>query len=189
MSTGKMPEMPDQPTSKAPTESAQAQTQGNPAPDASPQQAQAPAPQQPFDLASDMAGIIEAQADVIAQRLNYHTQMLFGVSAQGTDVVNGRNSTLILANALRNNADKQAISTLVNLGTAQWPQINDATLPFKTNSLVAGLLEGLVLDVVTQAYQNDPDRTKAARLLLNGYFQAANERLENTGTALTAPAK
>ena len=187
MSTGKMPETPDQTTSKAPTESAQAQTQANPALDASPQQA--PAPQQPFDLASDMAGIIEAQADVIAQRLNYHTQMLFGVSAQGTDVVNGRNSTLILANALRNNADKQAISTLVSLGTAQWPQINDATLPFKTNSLVAGLLEGLVLDVVSQAYQNDPDRTKAARLLLNGYFQAANERLENPSRALTAPAK
>lgn len=189
MSTGNMPEMPDQPTSKAPTQSAEAQTQANPQLDASPQQAQAPAPQQPFDLASDMAGIIEAQADVIAQRLNYHTQTLFGVSAQGVDVVNGRNSILILANALRNNADKQAISTLVNLGTAQMPQINDATLPFRTNSLVAGLLEGLVLDVVTQAYQNDPDRTKAARLLLNGYFQAANEHLENPGTALASPAK
>src|SRR4029079_16515541 len=142
MYTRHMRAIPDHPTSKAPTESAKAQTQGNPAPDASPQQA--PAPEQPFNLASDMAGIIEAQADVIAQRLNYHTQTLFGVSAQGTDVVNGRNSTLILANALRNNADKQAISTLVDLGTAQLPQINDATLPFKTNSLVAGLLEGLV---------------------------------------------
>lgn len=165
MSTGSKPNTPEQPTSQAPAQTA-------------------PATQAPFDLASDIAGIIEAQADVIAQRLAYHSQVLFGVSAQGVDVVNGRNSTLIVANALRNDAEKQAISTLVNLGTSQTPQINDATLPYHNNSLAAGLLEGLLLDVVAQAYQSNPDRTKEARLLLDGYFQAANERLENPTRAL-----
>jgi hypothetical protein len=77
----------------------------------------------------------------------------------------------------------------VNLGTAQRPQINDATLPFRTNNLVAGLLEGIVLDIVSKAYQSDPSRIEAARLLLNGYFQAANERLENPSRAIAAPAK
>lgn len=162
MSTGSKPNPPEQPTGQAPAQATQA----------------------PFDLASDIAGIIEAQADVIAQRLAYHSQVLFGVSAQGVDVVNGRNSTLIVANALRNDAEKQAISTLVNLGTSQTPQINDATLPYHNNSLAAGLLEGLLLDVVAQAYRNNLDRTKEARLLLDGYFQAANKRLENPTRAL-----
>ncbi|HST04210.1 MAG TPA: hypothetical protein VLQ48_05680 [Chloroflexia bacterium] len=181
MSTGHMPNPPDRPTRKVPEQAADAQAQADP-------QAQAPA-QPPFDLASDLASIIEAQADVIAQRLTYHNQMLFGVSAQAVDVVNARNSTLIVANALRNKADKQMISTLVDLGTAQRPQINDATLPFRHNGLTAGLLEGILLDVASMAYRDNPDRTKEARLLLNGYFQAANERIENPSRALAAPAQ
>jgi hypothetical protein len=181
MSTGKMPNPPDSLTGKVPAQAAEAQAQADP-------QAEASA-QQPFDLASDLASIIEAQADVIAQRLVYHSQVQFGVSAQGVDVVNARNSTLIVANALRNKADKQMISTLVDLGTAQRPQINDATLPFRNNGLTAGLLEGLLLDVATQAYRDNPDRTKEAKLLLNGYFQAANERIENPSTALATPAQ
>jgi hypothetical protein len=174
MTTGNMPNPPDRLTNQAPTEAAQAQTQ--PTPDGQ--------EQVPFDLAADIARIIAEQADVLAQRLNYHSQLLFGVSAHGVDVVNARNGVVVVANALHNRSDNAAVAALVNLGTPQNPQINDATLPFKNNSQVAGLLEGLILDTVVQAYRDDPARQREARLLLENYWQAANEQLHSRSRAL-----
>jgi hypothetical protein len=175
-----MPNPPDRPTNAAPAEAAEATTQPT---EAAPADGQS---QPPFDLAEDIAGIITEQADVLAQRLAYHTQLLFGVSAHGVDVVNGRNSVMVAANALRNRSQTLAVGALVNLGTPQNAQINDGTLPFKNNSQVAGLLEGLILDAVTQAYRDDPARQQEARLLLDGYWQAANEQLQSRSRGLSA---
>ncbi|MGA7732565.1 MAG: hypothetical protein WCD37_14995 [Chloroflexia bacterium] len=175
MTTGNMPNPPDRLTSMAPTEGARAQTQTEP---------EAGEPQQPLDLAGDIARIITEQADVLAQRLVYHTQLLFGVSAMAVDIVNARNSVLVVANAVRNRSEKQAVGTLVNVGTPQNAQINDGTLPFKNNSQVAGLLEGLILDTVSQAYRDDPARQREARLLLDTYSQSANEQLQGQSSAL-----
>src|SRR4051794_21177353 len=119
MSTGHTPNPPDRLTNRAPEPATPA------IPDATAPQAE---PQQPFNLAEDIARILTEQADVLAQRLVYHTQTMFGVGATGVDVVNARNSVLVVANALRNRSENVAVSTLVGLGTAQNAQINDATL-------------------------------------------------------------
>lgn len=176
MSTGNTPNPPDRPTNQAPEPATPAVS------DATGPQAE---PQQPFNLAEDIARILTEQADVLAQRLVYHTQTMFGVGATGVDVVNARNSVLVVAHALRNRSESGAVSTLVGLGTAQNAQINDATLPFQNNSQVAGLLEGLILDTAQQAYRDDPARLREARLLLDSYSQAANEHLQRQSRALT----
>lgn len=142
------------------------------------------APQPAVDLADDLAGIISNQADVLAQRLVYHCQTLFGVGAMSVDYVNAKNSVLVIANALRNKSEKVAVQTLTRLGTAQNPQINDSTLPFKNNSQVAGLLEGLLMDAAMQAYADYPGKQKEARLLLDSYAQAANEQMQRQSRAL-----
>lgn len=140
--------------------------------------------QTPFDLAEDLAGIISGQADVLAQRLVYHCQTMFGVGAMSVDIVNAKNSVLVFANSLRNKSDKLAVGTLTRLGTGQNAQINDGTLPFKNNSQVAGLLEGLLLDAAMTAYRDDAGKQKEARLLLDSYSQAANEHLQRQSRAL-----
>ncbi len=175
MTTGTTPNSPDRPTNQAPPDTAQPQA---PAPSADGQ------PQQPFDLPGDIARIITEQADVLAQRLAYHSQLLFGVGATGVDIVNARNSVMVVANALQKSSEDLAVDTLVSLGTPQNPQINDATLPFRNNSQVAGMLEGLILDTVSQAYSDALDRLRDARLLLDAYFQKANEQLQRRTRAL-----
>src|SRR5215213_9600763 len=169
MTTGNMPNPPDRLTNQAPTEGAQAQTQPGIEAEEAPTT---------FDLASDVANIIAGQVDVLAQRLVYHTQLMYGVGALGIDVVNARNSVVVFANALRNGTEQSAVRTLVSTGTAQNPQINDMTLPFKNSGQVAGLLEGLIIDAVMFAYRDDPARQLAARLLIDSYAQAANEQLQ-----------
>jgi hypothetical protein len=175
MTTGNMPNPPDRLTNQAPTEAAKAQTQ--PGIEAG----EAPTT---FDLASDVATIIEGQVDVLAQRLVYHTQLMYGVGALGVDVVTARNSVVVFANALRNGTEQAAVHTLVCTGTSQNPQINDMTLPFKNNGQVAGLLEGLILDAVMFAYRDDPARQHDARLLIDSYAQAANEQLQRQTRSL-----
>lgn len=137
--------------------------------------------QQALPLPADMARILREQADTIAQQLVYHSQMLLGVSAMGTDVVNARNAVLTLADALDGGQQAQAMQTLARLGTAQTAQVNDRTLPFKLNAQVAGLLEGLAIDALMKAYGSEPDRARDARALLQPLFQSANEQ------ALTQP--
>jgi hypothetical protein len=132
-----------------------------------------------------MASIIEGQADIIAQRLTYNSQMMYGVGAIGVDVVNARNAALVLANALRNHADMQAEQSLVNLGEPQVVQINDGTLPFKNNGQVAGLFEGLVLDTVSRAYADNQSRLNDARVMLNDIFQPANEQMQSINRLMT----
>ncbi len=131
MSTGNTPNPPDRPTNIAPKDEGQASEQAAPADTAT---------QAPFDLADDLARVISEQADVLAQRLVYHTQTLFGVGAMSVDVVNARNSVMVFANALRNKSEQLAVGTLAMLGTGQNAQINDGTLPFKNNSQVAGAI-------------------------------------------------
>lgn len=177
MTTGNMPNPPDRLTNQAPAEAAASQTQPDPSVEAA---------QAPFDLAVDIARIISEQADVIAQRLVYHTQLLNGVSAMSVDIVNARNSVVVFANALSTGSQQAAVQTLASTGTAQNAQINDMTLPFKNNSQVAGLLEGLILDAATQAYRDNPARQREARLLLDTYAQAANEHLQRQSGALVA---
>lgn len=135
-------------------------------------------------LAADVAGIIEREADTLAQRLVYHSQTMYGVGAVGVDVVSARNSALVFANALRNNATAQADHTLMNVGESQAVQINDGTLPFKNNVQVAGLLEGLIIDTVARAYAEDPATVRAARTMLDGLFQSANEKMQHQSRAL-----
>lgn len=137
-------------------------------------------------LGADMARILEEEADVLAQQMVYHSQIMFGVSATGVDGVNARNSVLIIANALRNGASAPAVHTLANLGDAQISQVNDRTLPFKLHSQVAGLLEGLLLDSIGRAYKEDPQKHKEARAMLDGIFQEANERAWATPKGLVA---
>lgn len=172
MSTNHMPDLPGrpaQPTSVPPSEQeGQAQQQ----------------PEQPPSLGEDMARVIEAQADIIAQRLVYHSQMMMGVGAVGADVVNARNTTLIVASALRNHADSLAEHSLINLGYPEIAQVNDQTLPFKTNSQVAGLLEGLLIDTLTKAYAGDAARLREATHLLDKIFERANEQMQNEPKAL-----
>jgi hypothetical protein len=180
MSTGNMPNPPDAPTSQVPPGDPQAQsaatsTAGSP-----------PSPATPaFNLAEDIAGIIEREADILAQRLLYHSQTMYGVGAVGVDIVNARNAAMVLANALRNSADMQAEESLFGIGEPQVVQVNDATLPFKNNGQVAGLFEGLVLETLSRAYADNPDRLQQARALLEGIFQPANERMEQINRLMT----
>jgi hypothetical protein len=127
-------------------------------------------------LGADMARILVEDADVLAQQMVYHSQIMFGVSAMGTDAVNARNSVLVIANALRNGTNAPAVHALANLGDAQIAQVNDRTLPCKMGTQVAGLLEGLLLDSIGRAYKDDSDKQREARTMLERIFQAANEK-------------
>jgi hypothetical protein len=137
-------------------------------------------------LGVDMARILEEEADVLAQQMVYHSQIMFGVGAMGTDAVNARNSVMIIANALRNGANAPAVHTLANLADAQISQVNDRTLPFKTHSQIAGLLEGLLLDSISRGYKDDSHKQREARAMLDGIFQKANERAWVTSKGLVA---
>ena len=171
MSTDHMPNPPDQPSSQVNSASVKDQAGTPPAEVAA-------EPSAPFDLNADVARILEEQADVIVQRQVYHTQMLFGVSGLGTDPVNARNATLSIARALRNNTPGVIITSLANLGDTQMGQINDHTTPFNFNAQVAGLLEGILVDTISQAYKEDPARRGEARVMLEQLFIDANEHIE-----------
>src|SRR3954462_5029451 len=84
----------------------------------------------PLPLGADMARIIEEQVDTIVLRQSYHSQMMLGVSATGTDAVNARDAALTIARALRHGEDSTVQYALVNLGDPQISQINDHTVPF-----------------------------------------------------------
>ncbi|MDQ3930415.1 MAG: hypothetical protein M3328_14880 [Chloroflexota bacterium] len=169
MSTGHMPNPPDHLTTQATARDTQGQSAGE-EPSAQ--------PTQPLSLEADMARMIEEQIDAIAQRQVYHSQMLLGVSAMPTDPVTARTSALMVADALRQSTSRNLEHTLVNLGNPQIAQVNDRTLPYKLNAQLAGLLEGILIDVVTQGYRDDPDRQRTARGLLESLFQPANERMQ-----------
>jgi hypothetical protein len=180
MSTEHMP-----PTQSEPTAQARA---ANKQPQANPAAQQAPPESAPLPLGEDMARIIESQADVIAQQQVYHSQMLMGVSALGTDPVNARNAALVIANALRNNTVDRVVYALVNLGYPQVSQVNDRTLPYRLNPQVAGLFEGLLFDAMSRAYRDDPERLSDARSMLDDLFQRANEQANTQPkTALSTP--
>jgi hypothetical protein len=167
MTTGNMPNPPDQPTTQVVPPDSTTATQG----EATPEQGEAP----PLSLHADMARIIEAQADVIAQKQLYHSQILLGVSALGTDVVNARQSAIMVAHALRNSDTASATHTLVNLGDPQFSQVNDRTLPYRFNSQMAGLLQGIIIDEITQAYRDDPGKANEAKAILSTLFESADE--------------
>jgi hypothetical protein len=181
MSTGNMPEPPDTLTSKTPA-AANADALAATAATAAPGDEAAA----PLELKSQMAAMITEQADVIAQKLVYNTQLLYGVSAVAVDFVNARNSALVVANALRSGEMAPAEQSLVDLGDSQIQQVNDHTLPFKNNSLVAGMLEGILLDTVTKGLGDDQGRIAAAHDMLSSLFQAANERAERQPLAMLA---
>jgi hypothetical protein len=184
MSTGNMPNPPDMPTSQTPPGDPQAQTAATSAATTSgdsPPASSAPT----FNPAEDIAGIIERDADILAQRLLYHSQTMYGVGAVGVDIVNARNAAMVLANALRNSATMQAEDSLFGIGEPQIVQINDGTLPFKNNAQVAGLFEGLVLETLSRAYADNPARLQLARALLGGIFQPANERMQQINRLMT----
>src|SRR5512144_2829178 len=128
MSTGNMPEPPDTPTSRSPAVPNAEDLSGAAAGTAQTAEAAPPAV-----LKSQMATAIEQQADVIAQRLVYNSQLTYGVSAIGVDFVNARNSALVIADALRSCRSDAAEESLVNLGDSQVHQVNDQTIPFKNN--------------------------------------------------------
>lgn len=195
MSTGHMPNPPDQPTSQAQdadvqgqnAPSTQAHTEGSTAAPAEAQQqaaagaepqaeTQAEAP--PLPLNEDIARIIEDQLGTIAQKLVYHCQMLFGVGGIGTDPVTARDGAYYVAQSLREGSLAPGVHALVNLGDSQIAQVNDRTFPFKFNAQAAGLLEGIIADTVAKAYSDDPVRRKDAARLLNTIFLAANDRLQ-----------
>lgn len=180
MSTGKMPEPPDTLTSKTP---AAASAGGLASPETAVPEEGAPAP---VDLKSHVAAMIEAHADVIAQKLVYNTQLLYGVSAMAVDFVNARNSALVIAKALRGGDMANAEQTLVDLGDSQIHQVNDHTLPFKNNSLVAGMLEGILLDTVSKGLGEDRTRAAEAHDMLSSLFHAANERAGRQPLAMLA---
>ena len=170
MSTGKMPEPLDMPTSKTGA-AANAEALGGSAAGV----AQAPDATTPPDLKSEMAAVIEQQADIIAQKLVYNSQLTYGVSAVGVDFVNARNSALVVANALRSGRMDAAAQTIENLGDSQVHQVNDQTIPFKNSSLVAGILEGILLDTVTRGL-SDAAKAPEARQTLGALFEEANAR-------------
>jgi hypothetical protein len=179
MSTGHMPNQPDQPTAQA--------GRGDTAPQATaPAEPQSTGLAAPLPLGADMARIIEEQAEIIVQRQVYHSQMMLGVSAVGTDSVNARTAALTVANALRHGADGIVAYALVNLGDPQISQINDHTLPFNFNAQVAGLFEGILLDTISQAYKADPARRKEARDMLQRIFMEANAEAEKQSKAMLA---
>ena len=166
MTTGSMPNPPDQPT----TQAVPSDTSAGIEVEATSEQA---AP--PLSLAADMARIVEAQADVIAQKQLYHSQLLLGVSALGTDVVSAKQSALMIAHALRNSDMASATHTLVNLGDPQFSQVNDRTLPYRFNSQMSGLLQGIIMDEVAQAYRDDSRKANEARIMLASLFEGAEE--------------
>jgi hypothetical protein len=169
MSTGKMPEPPDTPTSKTVVAGSAEALAGASA------ETTAEKSDQPMDLKSQMASVIEEQADVIAQKLVYNSQLTYGVSAIGVDFVNARTSALVVANALRSGNMEAAEDTLANLGDSQVHQVNDQAIPYKNNSLVAGILEGILLDTVTRAVTDSAQRLEA-RKTLAALFESANAR-------------
>jgi hypothetical protein len=181
MSTGNMPNPPDKSTSQTSPGDPQDQNGATSTSAGSPPSPPTPA----FNLAEDIAGIIEREADILAQRLLYHSQTMYGVGAVGVDIVNARNAAMVLANALRNSADLQAEESLFGIGEPQLVQVNDATLPFKNNGQVAGLFEGLVLETLSRAYADNPARLQQARALLDGIFQPANERMQQINRLMT----
>ena len=167
MTTGNMPNPPDQPTTQVvPSDSSSGTEIGT-----IPEQAAA----LPVSLADDMALIIEKQGDVIAQKQLYHSQLLLGVSALGTDVVSAKESALMMAHAIRNSDTSSAMHTLVNLGDPQFSQVNDRTLPYRFNSQMAGLLQGIIMDEIAQAYRADPGKANEARVMLARLFESAEE--------------
>lgn len=172
MSTDHMPNPPDQPTSQVTAPQTKEQ-----APAATEGQATT-ALETPLPLNADMARILEERADVVAQRLVYHSQMMVGVSAIGTDPVNARNATLTIANALRHDRPQAVVVALTNLGVSQIAQVNDHALPFKYNAQLAGLYEGILLDTLAQAYHDNPDRQREARMALEKLFIEANEETQ-----------
>jgi len=175
MSTGNMPEPPDTLTSKTPA-TPNAEALGGPA------DQQGTAAAQPLTLSAQMAATFAEQADLIAQRLVFNTQVLYGVSAIGVDFVNARNSVLVIANALRSGQLELAEKSLMDLGYSQIEQVNDHTLPFKNNSLVAGMLEGILLDTVARSL-GDGQQLAQAREMLGGLFERANARTDKQSLA------
>ncbi|MBF6611818.1 MAG: hypothetical protein IVW55_01670 [Chloroflexi bacterium] len=153
-------------------------------PAAQPSDSAPQATQSPLSLGADLARIFEEQVDIISQRLVYNTQMLMGVSALGSDPVSARDTTLVVANALRNDNPDAIEHALVNLGDAQIAQINDKTSPLKLNSQLAGLLEGILLNTVSQAYNADPTRLREARIMLDNLFLPANELMQSQPRAM-----
>ena len=102
------------------------------------------------------------------------------------DFVNARNSALVIAKALRGGDMANAEQTLVDLGDSQIHQVNDHTLPFKNNSLVAGMLEGILLDTVSKGLGEDRTRAAEAHDMLSSLFHAANERAGRQPLAMLA---
>ncbi|MEO6457159.1 MAG: hypothetical protein ABIO92_02635, partial [Chloroflexia bacterium] len=131
-------------------------------------------PGPPISLEADMARIIEEQADVIAQKQLYHSQLMLGVAALGTDIVSAKQSTMMVASALRSGNTPIATDALVKLGDAQFAQVNDRTLPYRFNSQISGLLQGIILDAISQAYSSQPDKITEAQLMLSKLFASAN---------------
>src|SRR5437867_3126494 len=124
------------------------------------EEAASPSQAEPVPLGEEIARIIEEQIEIIVQRQVYHTQLMFGVSGLGTDPVNARIAALTIARALRNDTPEIVHSTLANLGDAQISQINDHTTPYNFNPQVAGLLEGILVDTVSQQMKDDPARRR-----------------------------
>ncbi len=202
MSVEHMPTPPDRTTNQASPPGGEAQptaggatdasqTAGKPASEGASAQATQPeqaAGQQtpPLSLNEDMARVLEEQADIIVQRQMYHSQMMVGVSALGTDSVSARNAVLTVANSLRNGSSENLEHALARLGDPQLQQINDQTLPWKFNAQTAGLMEGLLIDTLMQAYRDDPAKQQEARAALETLFLEANERAEKQHKAQLA---
>jgi hypothetical protein len=184
MSTGHTPNPPDHLTTQATQRDVQGQDAGS-------EQLHADAQQQPLSLGADIARILEEQVDIIAQKQIYHSQMMVGVAALGSDPVNARNTVLTIATALRNEGATALEHSLVKLADPQAAQINDRTLPYRFNAQMAGMLEGILIQTVSEAYGNDPTRLKEARLMLERLFAPANEEMQSSTKAppsLQAPA-
>jgi hypothetical protein len=182
MTTGNMPNPPDQPTVQAPTAGAQAQ--------AAVAEAEETAQVQPaLSLGEDMARIIEENIDVIAQRLIYHTQLMYGVGGVGSDGVNARVAAMTLARTLRggdNSDNAEAERALAQLGSTLRTQINDQTVPYGVNAQVAGLFEGIIMDTIRKAYQGNGTAAEEARMVLERLFQTANEKMQQQRQALVS---
>src|SRR5688572_28195361 len=151
MTTGNMPNPPDQPTTQVVPEISPPGEEG------------AEQPAQSLSIEADMARIIEERIDIIAQKQFYHSQLMLGVSALGTDIVNARESALIVAQALRGSDQRTATSTFLSLGDPQFAQVNDRTLPYRFNSQMSGLLQGIILEAITQAYTSEPGKLADAQ--------------------------
>ncbi len=177
MSTDHMPTPPDALTNQASDKKVRGQT--IPSTQAATEQAAVQAEHEGGPLNEDMARLLEEQVGVIAQQMVYHSQMMYGVGGLGTDPVSARQATLEIAGALRSRTKTVGMYALVNLGDPQIAQANDRTMPFKFNSQVAGLFEGILLDTFSKAYRDDEDRREEARKLLMSIFLPANEELQS----------